>query len=582
MSRHARNKLKPGIIGWRHLFAIVLMGAVFVALLARAAYIQVLHPDRLREQGDMRSLRITSTQVSRGLITDRNGVDLAISVPVDAVYADPKVVLDKGGLQDRRRWQAMAEVLGTDAHSLMSKISEDPKRRFVYLQRQVTPAMAQYVRELKIPGIGLKHESKRYYPTGEVDAHIIGFTDIDDHGLEGIERTYDDLLTGQPGKRKVRKDGLGRVVESLGVLQPAEKPKNLQLTIDQRIQSLAYRQLKKAVQYFEATSGSVVVVDVPTGEVLAMASVPSFNPNNREDLKPYQLRNRAITDVFEPGSTAKPLAMMAALQDKVVKPGDTVDTNPGWMRLGGRRVADHRNLGVISLSTILEKSSNMGIAKLALSIPKEDLLGTFAAFGFGSKTGLDLVGESSGLFQYDRPRWSDFELATLAFGYSVSVTPVQLARAYATLGNAGRRNPLTIVKGLPKSPPEQIVRPQVAKEVLHMMESVLKPGGTGVRAAVPGYRVAGKTGTARKAVAGGYGNQYVASFAGIAPVSNPRLAVVVMINEPQGDQYYGAEVAAPVFSKVMGGALSLLNVPPDAITPDMRVASLSHKEVPRG
>lgn len=581
MSRHARNRIKPGVINWRHLFAIGLMGAVFAALVVRAAYIQVISPDRLRQQGDLRSLRVTSTQVPRGLITDRNGEELAVSVPVDAIYADPKVVLEKGGLQDKRRWQALAEVLGSDAKELMDKISSDPQRRFVYLQRQVTPAMAHYVKELKIPGIGLKRESKRYYPTGEVDAHIIGFTNIDDHGLEGIERTYDDLLTGQPGKRKVRKDGLGRVVESLGTLQVAEKPQNIQLTIDQRIQSLAYRELKKAVNYFDATSGSVVVVDVATGEVLAMANAPSYNPNNRSNVKPYQLRNRSITDVFEPGSTAKPIAMMAALEAGIVKPNDKVDTNPGWMRLGGRRVQDHSNLGVISLDTILQKSSNMGIAKLALSISKEQLLGTYTKFGFGSQTGIDLVGESSGLFQYDRPRWSEFELATLAFGYSISVTPAQLARAYATLGNYGLRNPLTIIKGLPHLPPEQIVKPQNARAVLHMLESVVEPGGTATKAQVPGYKVAGKTGTARKAVAGGYGNEYVASFAGVAPASHPRLAVVVMINEPQGEQYYGGDVAAPVFSAVMGGALSLLNVMPDAITPDMRVAAVD-KEVPRG
>ncbi|EKE71457.1 peptidoglycan glycosyltransferase FtsI [Gallaecimonas xiamenensis] len=581
MSRHARNRVKPGVINWRHLFAIVLMGAVFTALVVRAAYIQVISPDRLRQQGDLRSLRVTSTQVPRGIITDRNGEELAVSVPVDAIYADPKVVLEKGGLQDKRRWQALAEVLGGDAKELMGKISADPKRRFVYLQRQVTPAMAHYVKALKIPGIGLKRESKRYYPTGEVDAHLIGFTNIDDHGLEGIERTYDDLLTGLPGKRQVRKDGLGRVVESLGTLQVAEKPQDIQLTIDQRIQALAYRELKKTVNYFEATSGSVVVVDVATGEVLAMANVPSYNPNNRSDVKTYQLRNRAITDVFEPGSTAKPLAMMAALDAGAVKPDQKIDTNPGWMRLGGRRVKDHRNLGVIDLTTIIEKSSNMGIAKLALSISKDELLGTFTKFGFGSETGIDLVGESSGIFKYDRPRWSEFELATLAFGYSISVTPVQLARAYATLGNEGRRLPLSIIKGLPQPTAEQVVKPKVAREVLHMMESVVRPGGTATVAAVPGYRVAGKTGTARKAVAGGYGNEYVASFAGVAPVSNPKLAIVVMINEPSGDQYYGSEVAAPVFSSVMGGALSLLNVMPDAITPDMRVAAVD-KEVPRG
>ncbi|WKE66079.1 penicillin-binding transpeptidase domain-containing protein [Gallaecimonas kandeliae] len=579
--RHARNRVKPGVINWRHLFAIAVMGAVFTALVARAAYIQVISPDRLRQEGDNRSLRVTSTQVPRGLITDRNGEELAVSVPVDAIYADPKVVLDKGGLQDKRRWQALAEVLGTDAHDLMDKISSDPSRRFVYLQRQVTPAMAHYVKELKIPGIGLKRESKRYYPTGEVDAHIIGFTNIDDHGLEGIERTYDDLLTGTPGKRKVRKDGLGRVVESLGTLQAAEKPQELQLTIDQRIQALAYRELKKAVSYYEATSGSVVVVDVPTGEVLAMANVPSYNPNNRTDVKAYQLRNRAITDVFEPGSTAKPLAMMAALDNGAVKLDQKIDTNPGWMRLGGRRVQDHRNLGVIDLTTIIEKSSNMGIAKLALALPKEELLGTYTKFGFGSETGIDLVGESAGLFQYDRPRWSEFELATLAFGYSISVTPAQLARAYATLGNEGRRLPLSIIKGLPHPPAEQVVKPKVAREVLHMMESVVRPGGTAPKAAVPGYRVAGKTGTARKAVAGGYGNEYVASFAGLAPASHPKLAIVVMINEPSGDLYYGGDVAAPVFSSVMGGALSLLNVTPDAITPDMRVAA-SDKEMHRG
>ncbi|WP_341502922.1 penicillin-binding transpeptidase domain-containing protein [Gallaecimonas sp. GXIMD4217] len=577
MSRQARKQTKPGVINWRHLFAIAAMGLVFFALMARAAYIQVVEPDRLRQEGDLRSVRVTSTQVPRGIITDRHGKELAISVPVQAVYADPKVVNKRGGLSDMRRWQALADVLGADRDELVAKVSEDPNRRFVYLQRQVTPVMADYIRKLKIPGVGLKRESKRYYPTGEVDAHVIGFTNIDDHGLEGIERTYDELLTGTNGKRKVRRDGLGRVVESLGQLQAPEKPQDITLTLDQRIQSLAYRELKKAVRYYEATSGSVVVVDVRSGEVLAMANVPSYNPNNRANVKAYQLRNRAITDTFEPGSTVKPLAVVGALEHGSVSFDERVDTSPGWMRLGGSIVKDPRNRGRLDLATILQTSSNMGVAKLALSISKDQLLGTFADFGFGSDTGLGLVGESSGIFHDTRSRWSDFELATLSFGYGLSVTPVQLARAYALLGNNGKRRPLSIIKNGVELPAEQVIDPEVANRVLTMMETVITDG-SGKKAAVAGYRVAGKTGTSRKAVAGGYGDDYVASFAGVAPVSDPRLAIVVMINEPGGELYYGSQVAAPVFSAVMGGSLQLLNVPPDAATPEMKVAKTTKED----
>ncbi|GGA96533.1 penicillin-binding transpeptidase domain-containing protein [Agarivorans gilvus] len=548
-------------IHWRFVLVMAVVCLVFTALVSRAAFIQVIAPDKLIEQGDLRSIRTKIAYTERGIITDRLGHELAVSVPVRAIWADPKHVVEQHSFENKEAWAALAKVLDSDLESLQARVN-NPKRRFVYLQRQVSAAVADYVEKLKIKGVYLKPESRRFYPTGEVSAHLVGFTNIDDHGLEGIERSYDDWLTGEPGKRQVRKDRLGRVVEDLAVIHQAKQAQNIALSIDQRIQAIAYRELKKAVAETKATSGSVVVLDIDTGEVLAMANSPSFNPNDRKQFQSYRYRNRAITDSYEPGSTVKPLSVIAALERDQIAVNSTIDTNPGWMQIGGRRVRDSRNYGEISLTKVIQKSSNVATSQLALKVGVEGMLDTFYNVGFGNDAGLGLVGESGGQMP-QRRRWSDFELATLSFGYGLMVTPLQLAQAYATMGSGGIYRPVSVIKLEKPAAGERVFEEAKARAVLEMMESVIQDGGTGKKAAVPGYRVAGKTGTSRKAVRGGYGDDYVAIFAGVAPVSKPKLAIVVFVNEPKTDHYYGGDVAAPVFSKVMQGGLQYLNVAPD-------------------
>jgi cell division protein FtsI (penicillin-binding protein 3) len=567
-NQQAKQNIAPTGLQWRYLVVVCVIMLVFVGLSARAVYIQVIDPDLLIQQGDNRTMRTQNMPVHRGLITDRNGQKLAVSVPVRAIWADPKTIVDNGSLQDTRRWQALADVLGQDYQKLISRV-KNPKKRFVYIQRQVSPAMADYVDQLSINGVYLRDESRRYYPTGEVSAQLIGFTNVDDQGIEGVEKLYNAWLKGSPGSRKIRRDGKGRQVEILEQ-EAGEEPKNIQLTIDQRIQAFAYKELKKAVQYYKATSASAVVVDVQTGEILAMVNNPSYNPNNRSGVSGHRIRNRAITDAFEPGSSIKPLAVLSALEFGSVEMNTVIDTSPGWMRVGGSMVRDSHNYGKLDLTGIIRKSSNMGTSKLALSVPKQFLIDQYYNMGLMSDTGSNLIGESSGIF-HERSRWSEFELSTLSFGYGLSVTTAQIARMYSILGSGGIKRPLSMIKSDQKVPEERVLSENIAKEVLTMMESVVNEGGSGTKASVPGYRVAGKTGTSRKAVAGGYGEEYVSIFAGVAPVSDPQLAVVVLINEPRGDVYYAGDTAAPVFSKIMSNSLQLLNVPPD----DKTVSSLA-------
>ena len=559
-----RNKqLKPNTAPWRFYVVAAVIVLVYIVLAARSAYIQVIEPDMLKKQGDRRSKRIAELNVQRGSIVDRNGDELAVSVPVETVWADPKIVMEHNALAMEKHWQALADVLGKDVNSLTARIVKNPNKRFLYVERQVSPAMADYIKQLKIPGIHLRKESKRFYPTGEISAHIVGFTNVDDKGIEGIERLYDDKLTGTSGSKRFRKDAKGRKVEILSV-EEATPPQNVELSIDQRIQAIAYKELKGAVRAFKATSGSVVVVNVHSGEILAMANSPSFNPNNRKNTAIHRFRNRAITDVYEPGSTMKPLSMLTALEFGTAEQSTVIDTSPGWMRLGGRRVSDPINRGNLSLQDILVTSSNMGTTKLALSVPKEFLLDRFFDAGFGEDTGTGLVGETMGVMS-SRSRWSQYELATLSWGYGLAISPLQLARFYATLANGGVKIPLRILKSDAVPQGERIFGEEQARLIVSLLEGVVTEGGAS-RAAVDGYRVGGKTGTVIKAVPGGYGNDYVGLFAGVAPISNPELAVVVVINEPGGDLYHGGEIAAPVFSRVMKGALQVLNVEPDAHT----------------
>ena len=558
----AKARTVPSVLGWRFAFVLLSLALVFSALMVRAAWLQVVEPDMLVSQGDARSLRVEADTVLRGMIFDRNGEELAVSVPVEAIWADPKVVIERHAASDERRWHALADILQLTPAQLQNRIGTNPQRRFVYLQRQVNPAVVDYVKKLKVPGIYFRQESRRYYPAAEVTAQLLGFTNVDDVGVEGIEKRFDELLTGTAGRKVFRKDAKGREIEVLERVQQ-QAPGNLQLSIDQRIQSITYRELKKAVLTHGATSGSAMVVDVHTGEVLAMVNSPSFNPNNRGNTPAYLFRNRAITDTFEPGSTMKPLAVLSALEFGSANLGSKIDTYPGYIRVGGSWVRDAINYNTLSLTGIIQKSSNIGVTKLVLDMPVEHVISLYANMGLGSDTGLGLNGESSGMLSHRR-RWSDFERATLSFGYGLSVTAAQLARAYATMANGGVSRPLSIVKQDNILPGEQVLDPEHAAAMLEMMEANIMPGGTATRAQVKGYRVGGKTGTARKAIAGGYGEDYVASFAGVGPISNPRLACVVVINEPAGDFYHGGEIAAPVFANIMGATMQLLNLTPDA------------------
>ncbi|MEJ6122690.1 peptidoglycan glycosyltransferase FtsI [Vibrio sp. 2-Bac 85] len=584
-SQTRKKKIYLSYSSGRYVFVAVTISLIAIALISRLAFIQILEPEYLTNEADKRSLRVTKSVVHRGNIEDRNGEELAISVPAFAIWVDPKevkkhfaftleewadsvVVNPKTGLErhtkkyfyESKKWSALAEVLGIEREAI-AKIIQRPKARFAYLKRQVNDPMVQYVKQLKLSGIASQLESHRFYPTGEINANILGLTDLDAQGIEGIEKSYNDYLQGQTGKKRVRKDRLGNVIDNIEVLKEKKLAGNLQLTIDQRIQAVAYTELKRSIKMNNATSGSIVVLDVHTGEIYAMANYPSFNPNDRTQYQAYKLRNRAITDTFEPGSTVKPLVVASALIHHKTDVDEVIDTSPGWMTIGGRRVRDGRNYGKMDLAKILKKSSNIGVSKLALRLKPEQLQQTFADFGFGNDTGIALIGESVGRLPI-RHRWSDFELATMSFGYGITSTTLQLAKAYAILGSGGMQYPLSIIKG-PEYPGEQVIPKNIALEVVAMMEGVSEPGGTAKKAKVEGYRIAGKTGTSRKAEAGGYGDDYVAVFAGVAPASRPRFAIAVMINEPQGDRYYAGDVAAPVFSAVMKSTLLLTHVLPD-------------------
>ncbi len=557
---------------WRFMLLLGFILVGFTGLVARTAWIQVIQPDRLRQEGDMRSLRTTADPSDRGMVTDRNGEQLAVSVPVQAVWADPKEIHAADGLKNTAAWMALADVLGLDMRKLTASVA-DPKRRFVYLQRQVTPAVADYIAKLKLPGVHLRRETRRYYPSGEISAHLVGNTNIDGAGIEGVERAFNDWLSSTPAEYKIRKDRQGRVIENIGVVKEGKKANDLVLSIDQRLQSIAYRSLKYATEINKATSGSLVLMDVVSGEVLAMVNTPSYNPNNREQYESFRARNRAVTDTYEPGSTVKPIVAMSALEHGVTSWKEVMDTRP--FSIGGKVVTDSHRMATGGLYDILKYSSNIGMAHLALRMQPQWITGKFEEFGLGQESGTGLMGESSGMIPL-RSRWSKIELATLGFGYGLRVTPLQLTAAYAALANKGIRKPISILKTTQVPQGQRIIDAQIAEQVIHALEGVVEEG-TGGKAAVPGYRVAGKTGTAKVATAGGYGKDYVGTFVGFAPVSNPRFAMVVIINEPHGSSYYGGSVAGPTFAEVMSSALQMYNVPPDAL-PEPKATAMNTTE----
>ena len=562
------RKIAPGIVGnfiqWRFALLCIAIFMCLVFLLGRVAWLQIISPDNLVKQEDMRSLREEPIVVPRGMIEDRNGRPLAVSVPVKAVWADPKTVMEKGGVQVSSRWQALATTLHIPLNDIAAHIRRNPTDRFIYLARQLDPQQAQYVENLKLPGISLRDESRRFYPAGHVAANLLGFTNIDDQGIEGIEKSFNHQLTGKTGERLVRKDRHGQVIENI-TENPANPAHNIQLSIDERLQTVTEDALSNAVSWNKAESAAAVILDVNTGEVLAMASCPTFNPNNRDGATLNDFRNRAISDTFEPGSTVKPMVVMTALQQGIVQPDSVVDTHP--YTIDGHRIRDVGYYPQLTLTGILQKSSDTGVSRLSLAMPIQKLLDTYKNFGFGDPTGLGLTGESSGLMPH-RKFWGELDRATFSFGYGLMVTPLQLAHVYATIGSFGISRPLSITRVDPPVVGQRVMSEVIAHQVEHMMESVALPGGGGIKAAVRGYRVAVKTGTAKKIGDDGkYIDKYIAYTAGVAPASNPRFALVVVINDPENGAYYGGAVSAPVFSQIMSDVLRLENIEPDGLPP---------------
>jgi cell division protein FtsI (penicillin-binding protein 3) len=544
----------------RMVVVVVVLSLASLGLVARAFDLQVVRKQFYQEQGDARFLREVPIAVSRGTIFDRNGEPLAVSTPMVSISAVPAQVLE-----NEERIPDLARALGVNAAELKERLTQRADREFVYLRRQMSPEAAQAVLALEIPGVNSQREYRRYYPSGEVTSHVLGFTNIDDHGQEGLELAFDDWLSGKPGKKRVIRDRMGRIVEDVEQVREPQPGRNLTLSIDRRIQFLAYSELKNALIQFEANSGSMVILDVRTGEVLAMVNLPTYNPNAVRSSTASQRRNRAMTDVLEPGSTIKPILMTAALSSgKFTPTSPLIDTTGGHWYFQGKDIRDTHNYGLLTPTGVITKSSNVGAAHIAMELDTSLMYDTYRSFGFGNSTNSGFPGESSGYLRIGRD-WRPLEQAILGYGYGLSVTPLQLANAYATLADGGVMHSPTFIKGADNEG-KAIVTPQVADAVVKMMETVTAPGGTATTARIANYIVAGKTGTAHKAAAGGYSkNNYTAAFAGMVPASNPRLVGVVIIDDPQKRSYYGGMVSAPVFARVMDGALRLLDVPPDNI-----------------
>jgi len=558
MSPAALPQLALKLPAWRSRLLLLLLLAWFAVLAGRALFLQGLHNDFLQQKGESRYSRVIELSATRGRIMDRNNEQLAISTPVESVAASPADVE-----MTSEQLKRLARLLETDVAELSRKLA-DTRREFVYLKRQLPPQEAAKVVALGLPGIFLQREYRRYYPAGEVTAHLIGFTDVDGKGQEALELAFEEQLAGQPGNRRVIKDRLGHIVEDVESIRMPQDGQTLRLSIDARIQYLAYRELKSAVAAHRARAGGIVVLDAATGEVLAMANVPSYNPNNRDKFDPRRTRNRAVTDLFEPGSTLKPFTAAAALEAGTVSPDSVIQTAPGELTIGNRTIHDAHPLGMLTVAQVIQKSSNVGAAKMALGLKPETLWGLFNQVGFGVPPRSGFPGEVSGKLRA-AASWRPIEQATMSYGHGISVSLLQLARAYLIFATDGELKPATLLRREAPAESVQVISPATAQAVRRMLEMAVQPGGTAPRAQVIGYRVAGKTGTAHKLEGRGYAaDKYVSSFVGFAPASRPRLIVAVMIDEPAAGQYYGGAVAAPVFSVVTAGALRLLAVTPDA------------------
>ena len=543
--------------GWRADMLFVLLLAGLTGLLGRGVYLQGIHDDFLQKKGDARYSRVIEVSAHRGMISDRNGEPLAVSTPVESVWASPSDVE-----ADRKQVKKLAQILGMDAEVLKDRLS-DTSRDFVYLKRQLPPDQVEKVVGLNIPGVMLQREYRRYYPAGEEAAQILGFTGQDDNGQEGLELALQEQLAGKPGSQRVIKDRRGRIVEDAGSLQASKPGSDVMVSLDSKVQHLAYRELENAVRQHRAKSGAIVVLDARSGEVLALANYPGYNPNSRNNASNKAMRNRAITDLFEPGSTMKPFTVAIAIEAGKMRPGTMVNTEHGVFTVNNRKIHDQHPAAMMTVSQIIQRSSNIGSAKVALSLKSEMLWQGLSDSGFGIQTGSNFPGEASGKLREPKT-WRPIEQATMSYGHGISVSLLQLARAYTIFASDGELKPVSLLKLDTPATGKKVFSDRTAHALRNMLEMVVQPGGTAPLAQVPGYRVAGKTGTAHKLEDGRYVNSYVASFVGFAPVSNPRLVVAVMIDEPGNGEYYGGSVAAPVFSRVTGEALHMLNVPNDA------------------
>jgi cell division protein FtsI (penicillin-binding protein 3) len=560
------NLRRRALLAGFGLAVLVLTGAVF--------YRQVLETDYLTAEGERRFVREREIPARRGMVLDRNGEPLAVSTPMKTVWADPRLLS-----KHPEAIAPLAKILGLDAKQLAQKVETNSKKGFIYLKRRVEPKVAGDVQvlaeQIKELGVALDTEYRRYYPGGEVFGHIIGFTDIEDRGQEGLERAFEESLAARPGMRRVLQDGQGKVVEEIEQIHAPNNGKDLTLSLDQGLQFIAYRELMRAVQLHRAAAGTAVVLDVTTGEVLAMVNQPAFNPNDLQGGQGDNRRNRALTDVMEPGSTAKPLVVAAALDLGKVTPDTSFNTSGGRLAIGGKTVKDVHAYGTLTTTGIITKSSNVGVVKIAMMMERETLWSLYDRLGFGKPTGVQFPGESGGRLRHYK-RWSTFEHATQAFGYGFNVTALQLAQAYAVIAADGVKRQVSLLKREESPAEERVLKATTARQVRAMMETVVSDKGTAKLAAIEGYRVGGKTGTAKKSSGrrGYTAGRYQSVFAGMVPVSNPRLVMVVMIDEPRGKAYYGGLVAAPVFSKVMTEAVRIFNVPPDDPPPALKLAGL--------
>jgi len=538
---------------------IVILGFVLLASIgyARIVYLHVFDKDFLQDHGDARTIRMEKISAHRGMITDRMGKPLAVSTPVVSLWANPSELMSAP-----EKLEFLAMMLEVDFDEFKNKLERNASKNFVYLRRKMSPQKAQLILDLDIKGVYDEREYKRFYPAGEVAAHVVGFTNNSSHiGQEGIELSYDSWLEGQAGKKKVMKNRYGEVIRDVMPLREAQPGHNLQLTIDLRLQYLAYRELKNAINYYQASAGSVVILDVTNGAILSLVNQPSYNPNNRKTLDLKSLRNRTVTDVFEPGSTVKPFTVAVALESGEYTAESTIDTGPGFVKIGTKTIPDPRNFGVLTLGEIIAKSSQVGTTKLALSLNEYDVWNAFSSIGFGKAAGIGFPGEREG-YMPNKRRWADIERATFSYGYGFQVTPLQLAAAYQVIASNGVKHSLSLVEGSEMTS-ETVFSAETSIALKKMLEGVVE-GGTGSKAAIAGYSVAGKTGTVRKVAGGEYQDtKHLAFFAGMTPVYKPRLVAVVMIDNPKGDKYGGGAIAAPLFSKIMSEALRLLNVPPD-------------------